>query len=134
MCVQMLRRGTSNTAPVIERFHIRLRWDRWQSALLGSTAPADAEESVDAIVIGIDLGQLAFSAAEGLAPEAQLIERLSGYDQALLAFLERPVARAIWARARIASFGSARGAAHANLQNVRRDADAAGTPFARTAG
>jgi AraC family transcriptional regulator len=37
---------------------------------------ADAEESVDAILIATDPGQLALSAAEGLAPEAQLIERL----------------------------------------------------------
>jgi AraC family transcriptional regulator len=47
---------------------------------------ADASGSVGAIVVAIDPGKLALAAAEGSALEAQLIERLSGYDQTLLDF------------------------------------------------
>jgi AraC family transcriptional regulator len=50
----------------------------------GSDCAADAEESVDALLVAIDPGQLALAAAEASALEAQLTERLSGYDQALL--------------------------------------------------
>ncbi len=50
----------------------------------GIDAVGDTEKSVDAILVSIDPGQFAFAAAEDAALEAQLIERLSGYDQALL--------------------------------------------------
>jgi AraC family transcriptional regulator len=50
----------------------------------GIDCAADAEESVDAFIIAIRPGQLALAAAESSALEAQLNERLSGYDQALL--------------------------------------------------
>ena len=50
----------------------------------GLDCGADAEESVDALLVAIDPGQLALAAAEDSALEAQLNERLSGYDQALL--------------------------------------------------
>jgi AraC family transcriptional regulator len=50
----------------------------------GIDAVADTEKSVDAILVAIDPGQFALAAAEDAALEAQLIERLSGYDQALL--------------------------------------------------
>jgi AraC family transcriptional regulator len=50
----------------------------------GIDCAADAEESVDALLVAIDPGQLALAAAEGSALEARLNERLSGYDQALL--------------------------------------------------
>jgi AraC family transcriptional regulator len=47
---------------------------------------ADASGSVEAIVVAIDPGKLPLAAAEGSTLNAQLIERLSGYDQALLGF------------------------------------------------
>jgi AraC family transcriptional regulator len=50
----------------------------------GSDCGADAEESVDAILVAVDPGQLALAAAESSALEAQLHERLRGYDQDLL--------------------------------------------------
>src|SRR5271170_7574349 len=50
----------------------------------GIDCAADAEESVDAIIVAIDPGQLALAAAEDSGPDAQLIERLCGYDEALL--------------------------------------------------
>jgi hypothetical protein len=50
----------------------------------GIDCAADAEESVDAILVAIDPGHLALAANEDLTPETQLIERLLGYDQALL--------------------------------------------------
>jgi AraC family transcriptional regulator len=50
----------------------------------GIDCAADAEGSVDAILVAIEPRQLALAAAEDSALEAQLIERLSGYDQALL--------------------------------------------------
>ena len=50
----------------------------------GLDCGADAEESVDALVVAIDPAQLALAAAESLALEAQLNEHLRGYDQALL--------------------------------------------------
>ena len=50
----------------------------------GIDCAADAEESVDALLVAIDPSQLALAAAEDSALEAQLNERLSGYDQALL--------------------------------------------------
>src|SRR6516225_1654340 len=43
----------------------------------GIDCGADAEESVDALLVAIDPGQLALAAAEGSALEAQLNERLS---------------------------------------------------------
>jgi AraC family transcriptional regulator len=50
----------------------------------GADCGADAEESVDALLVAIDPGQLALAAAEGSALEAQLNECLRGYDQRLL--------------------------------------------------
>jgi AraC family transcriptional regulator len=50
----------------------------------GIDCAAHAEESVDAFIVAIRPGQLALAAAERSALEAQLNERLSGYDQALL--------------------------------------------------
>jgi len=50
----------------------------------GIDCAADAEESVDAVIVAIDPGQLALAAAEDSTPEARLIERLCGYDEALL--------------------------------------------------
>jgi AraC family transcriptional regulator len=50
----------------------------------GIDAVADTEKSVDAILVAIDPGQFALAAAEDAALEAQLVERLSGCDQALL--------------------------------------------------
>jgi AraC family transcriptional regulator len=58
----------------------------------GIDCSADVEGSVDAILVTIDPGQLALAAAEDSALEAQLIERLSGDDQALL-HLARLLAR-----------------------------------------
>jgi hypothetical protein len=64
----------------------------WHKAPAGSLAicpagidcGADAEASVDALVVAIDPGRLALAAAEASALEAQLNERLSGHDQVLL--------------------------------------------------
>jgi AraC family transcriptional regulator len=53
---------------------------------MGADYCADASGSVEAIVVVIDPGKLALAAAEGSALDAQLIERLSGYDQTLLDF------------------------------------------------
>jgi AraC family transcriptional regulator len=50
----------------------------------GIDCAADAEGTVDAILIGIDSDWLKLAAAEDSAVEAQLRERLSGYDEALL--------------------------------------------------
>ena len=50
----------------------------------GIDCGADAEESVDALVVAIDPSQLLLAAAESSALEAQLNQRLRGYDQALL--------------------------------------------------
>jgi AraC family transcriptional regulator len=45
---------------------------------------ADAEQSVDAILVAIDPARLALAAAEDGALEARLMQRSLGYDQALL--------------------------------------------------
>jgi AraC family transcriptional regulator len=58
----------------------------------GIDCAADAEESVDAIVVAVHPGQLALAAAENSTLEAQLIERFSGHDQMLLG-LARSLAR-----------------------------------------
>jgi pimeloyl-ACP methyl ester carboxylesterase len=50
----------------------------------GIDCGADAEESVDALLVAIDPSQLALAAAEGSALKARLNERLSGDDQGLL--------------------------------------------------
>jgi AraC family transcriptional regulator len=50
----------------------------------GADCGADAEESVDALLVAIDPGQLALAAAEGSVLEAQLNDCLRGYDQGLL--------------------------------------------------
>jgi AraC family transcriptional regulator len=52
----------------------------------GADYCADASVSVEAIVVAIDPGKLALTAAEDSTLDAQLIERFSGYDQALLDF------------------------------------------------
>lgn len=50
----------------------------------GADCAADAEVSVDAILVAIDPGLFALAAAEESALEAELIERLSGCDEPLL--------------------------------------------------
>ena len=50
----------------------------------GIDCAADAKEGGDAILVAVDPSHLALATAEDSAPEAQLIERLSGYDDALL--------------------------------------------------
>jgi AraC family transcriptional regulator len=47
---------------------------------VGIDCAADTDESVDATIVAVQPGQLALAAAEGSTPEAQLIERLCGYD------------------------------------------------------
>jgi AraC family transcriptional regulator len=49
----------------------------------GADYAAEGEGSVESIIVAVDPGQFALAAAEGSAFEAELIERLSGYDQAL---------------------------------------------------
>jgi AraC family transcriptional regulator len=64
----------------------------WQETPAGSLAicpagmdcAADAGQNVDAIIVAIDPAKLALAAAKDWTPEAQLIERLCGYDEALL--------------------------------------------------
>ena len=55
----------------------------------GSSCAADAEDSVDAILVAIEPGHLALAAAEDLGPDAQLAVRLSGCDPALLDLARR---------------------------------------------
>jgi len=50
----------------------------------GIDCAADTEEGGDAILVAVDPGRLALATAEDSTPEAQLVERLSGYDNALL--------------------------------------------------
>ena len=50
----------------------------------GIDCTADAEDNADAFLVAVDAGRLALTAAENSALEAQLIERLTGYDEALL--------------------------------------------------
>jgi AraC family transcriptional regulator len=45
---------------------------------------ANADESVDALIVAIEPGRLALAAAEGSAIDVQLNGVFSGYDQALL--------------------------------------------------
>jgi len=52
----------------------------------GIDCSAESDKSVDMLIIAIKPGQLALAAAEDSAIEAQLNERLSGYDQSLLGF------------------------------------------------
>jgi Trypsin-like peptidase domain len=67
----------------------------WHEAPTGSLAicpagmdcAADAGQNVDAIIVAINPAKLALAAAEGLTPEAQLIERLCGHDEALTSYL-----------------------------------------------
>jgi AraC family transcriptional regulator len=64
----------------------------WHEALAGSLAicpagmdcAADAGQDVDAIIVAINPAKLALAAAEDSTPEAPLIERLCGHDEALL--------------------------------------------------
>jgi AraC family transcriptional regulator len=51
----------------------------------GADSAADAAASFDAVVVAIEPGRLALAAAEDAALDAQLVERLSGQDEALLA-------------------------------------------------
>jgi len=46
---------------------------------------ADADEDVEILVVAVDPGRMALTAAEGALPEARLIERLGGEDPALFA-------------------------------------------------
>ena len=57
---------------------------RWPFVRAGADYSVDASGSVEAIVVAIDPSKLALAAAEGSALNAQLIERFTGYDQALL--------------------------------------------------
>ncbi len=50
----------------------------------GSDYAADADGTIEAILVGVDPGRLALAAAEDSEINAQLIDRLSGFDQALL--------------------------------------------------
>src|SRR5262245_4731926 len=50
----------------------------------GIDCTADGEDNADAFLVAVDAGRLALTAAENSALEAQLIERLTGYDEALL--------------------------------------------------
>jgi AraC family transcriptional regulator len=50
----------------------------------GIDCAADTDGSVDAMLVAIDPAKLALAAAEDSALELQLMERLSGYDRALL--------------------------------------------------
>jgi AraC family transcriptional regulator len=55
----------------------------------GIDAFCESEESVDAIIVAIDPGQLTLAAAEDSALDARLTECLSGYDQALFDLARR---------------------------------------------
>jgi AraC family transcriptional regulator len=50
----------------------------------GADCAAEAERSVDAILVAIEPSQFLLAAAESSAPEPKLVDRLCGYDQALL--------------------------------------------------
>jgi AraC family transcriptional regulator len=50
----------------------------------GADCAADSDRSVDAILVIVDPGRFSLTAAENSALSAELIARLSGYDQALL--------------------------------------------------
>jgi AraC family transcriptional regulator len=50
----------------------------------GMECSADAQESVDTVIVAVDPAKLALAAADDLAPDAQLMERLCGYDAELL--------------------------------------------------
>jgi AraC family transcriptional regulator len=50
----------------------------------GADSAADTENGMDALLVAVEPGQFALAAAEDSALEAQLAERLSGHDQALL--------------------------------------------------
>ena len=50
----------------------------------GIDCAADAEEDGDAILVAVDPARLALATAQDSEPDAQLVERLSGYDNALL--------------------------------------------------
>ena len=60
----------------------------------GLDVVADAEGSLDAILVAIDPGQFALAAAEDSALEAQIIERMSGHDPTLLDRARRLTAEA----------------------------------------
>jgi AraC family transcriptional regulator len=55
----------------------------------GSDYAADADRSLESILVAIDPGRLALAAAEDSAADARLIERFSGHDQALLDLARR---------------------------------------------
>jgi AraC family transcriptional regulator len=50
----------------------------------GIDCAADAEESVDAVIVAIEPAKLTLAAAEDSTPQTRLIERLCGYDEGLL--------------------------------------------------
>ena len=49
----------------------------------GIECAADAEGNVDGLLVAVDAGRLALTAAENSVLEAQVIDRLTGYDKAL---------------------------------------------------
>jgi AraC family transcriptional regulator len=55
----------------------------------GIDCRADAEGDVDALLVAIHPGRLALAAAEGSAPDAELIARMSGRDEALFDLARR---------------------------------------------
>src|ERR1700732_5348175 len=71
----LCRRYVSNAASPIELFATRAPAGSLAICPAGIDSAADAEESVDALLIAIDPGQLALAAAEGSALEARLNER-----------------------------------------------------------
>ena len=54
----------------------------------GIDCKAEADQSVEALFVAIDPGQLALAAAEDEALDARLIDRLSGYDRTLFDFAQ----------------------------------------------
>jgi AraC family transcriptional regulator len=78
------RRCASTAASLIGLLRTRRQEGRWQICPAGSDCGADAEESVNALLVAVDPGRFALAAAEDSALEAHLNERLSGYDQVLL--------------------------------------------------
>ena len=55
----------------------------------GSDYAAEADESMEAILVVVDPAQFALMAAEDLTPDLQLVARLSGYDQVLFDLARR---------------------------------------------
>jgi AraC family transcriptional regulator len=60
----------------------------------GIDCAADAEETVDTIIVAIEPAKLMLAAAEEAHPDAQLLERMCGYDELLLALAQKLVSEA----------------------------------------